>query len=141
MFDPLDIKNQVCFPVYSLAKEIVNHYRPILDEIEVTYPQYLVLLVLWKEKEQTVGQLGEKLSLDTGTLTPLLKRMEQKELIKRQRSAEDERVVKLSLTEKGLNLKEKAQNIPFKLMDSLKLNEEEIIELRDLVNKILNKQK
>ncbi len=89
MEDILNLKNQICFPVYALAKEIVNHYRPLLDELDITYPQYLVLMVLWDEEEQTVGQLGEKLFLDSGTLTPLLKRMQQKDMVLRSRSSED----------------------------------------------------
>ena len=141
MENSLDLKNQVCFPIYALAKEIVNHYRPFLDALDITYPQYLVLIVLWKEKEQTVGQLGNQVFLDSGTLTPLLKRMEQKGIIDRRRSIEDERVVKLSLTEKGISLKEKAKDIPYKLMESMQVSEEEILELKNIVMRILNKQK
>lgn len=141
MENSLDLKNQVCFPIYALAKEIVNHYRPFLDALDITYPQYLVLIVLWKEKEQTVGQLGDQVFLDSGTLTPLLKRMEQKGMINRKRSIEDERVVKLSLTEKGISLEEKAKGIPYKLMESMQVSEEEILELKNIVMRILNKQK
>lgn len=141
MENSLDLKNQVCFPIYALAKEIVNHYRPFLDALNITYPQYLVLIVLWKEKEQTVGQLGNQVFLDSGTLTPLLKRMEQKGIIDRRRSIEDERVVKLSLTEKGISLREKAKDIPYKLMESMQVSEEEILELKNIVMRILNKQK
>ncbi len=85
MDDLLSLDKQVCFPIYALAKEVINHYRPLLDELDLTYPQYLVLMVLWKEKELTVGQLGEKLYLDSGTLTPLLKRMELKGMVIGQR--------------------------------------------------------
>lgn len=139
MNDPLDLKNQVCFPIYALAKEVVNHYRPLLEALDLTYSQYLVLLVLWSEKEQTVGQIGEQLSLDSGTLTPLLKRMEQKNIVVRKRSSEDERVVKLSLTEKGLLLKEQAKEIPCKLMDSMQVSEEDVLELKRVITKILKK--
>ncbi|MEE1885512.1 MarR family winged helix-turn-helix transcriptional regulator [Pedobacter flavus] len=139
MKDILNLDNQVCFPIYSLAKEMVNHYRPFLDELNITYPQYLVLLVLWEEKEQTVGQLGEKLFLDTGTLTPLLKRMEQKGIIMRTRSEKDERVVNLKLTEHGIGLKTKALEIPGKLMKSMNVSEQELIALKTIINKILNK--
>ncbi|WP_158963233.1 MarR family winged helix-turn-helix transcriptional regulator [Myroides fluvii] len=141
MKDALELENQVCFPIYALAKEIVSQYRPHLECLDLTYPQYLVLLVLWKEKEQTVGQLGEKVFLDSGTLTPLLKRMEQKGLVIRTRGPEDERVVKLSLTEKGKALKEKAKDIPQKLMESMQVTESELLELKNIVSKILNKQK
>ncbi|QQU01184.1 MarR family winged helix-turn-helix transcriptional regulator [Myroides odoratus] len=141
MIDSLSLENQVCFPVYALAKEIVHHYRPFLDDLGITYPQYLVLLILWKEREQTVGQLGDKVFLDSGTLTPLLKRMEQKGMVERKRSPHDERVVNISLTEKGLALEEQAKDIPQKLMESMQVSEEEVLELKNSVMKILNKQK
>lgn len=123
------------------GKGMVNHYRPLLDELELTYPQYLVLLILWEEKEQTVGQLGEKLFLDTGTLTPLLKRMEQKEIIIRSRSSADERVVNLSLTKKGISLRKKAETIPQQLMESMNVSEEDLNVLKNLITKIINKEK
>lgn len=141
MADHLNLKNQVCFPVYVLAKEIVNRYRPLLDELDVTYSQYLVLMVLWENEEQTVGQLGEKLLLDSGTLTPLLKRMEQKDMVLRKRSSEDERVVKLSLTAKGKAMNDKAKDIPQRLMESMKISKDELLELKNVITKILNKQK
>lgn len=141
MKDALSLKNQLCFPIYALAKEVVNQYRPLLDELDVTYPQYLVLMVLWDNKEQTVGQLGEKLFLDSGTLTPLLKRMEQKEMVVRKRSSEDERIVKLSLTAKGMALKEKAKKIPHRIMESIGISQEELLILKEITTKILNKKK
>ncbi|GEM53179.1 MarR family transcriptional regulator [Empedobacter brevis] len=141
MTDHLKLKNQVCFPIYALAKEMVNHYRPLLDNLDLTYPQYLVLLILWEQKEQSVGQLGEKLFLDSGTLTPLLKRMEQKGFIVRSRSSLDERVVNLSLTKQGLELQEKAKRIPVQLMESMHIAEEDLDALKNIVTKILNKQK
>lgn len=141
MSSQLDIKQQVCFPVYSLARQIVNHYRPLLDELDITYPQYLVLMVLWGEQVQTVGQLGEKLQLDSGTLTPLLKRLEQKGMVVRTRGTEDERVVQLSLTDKGRALQAQAQDIPRRMMASLNVSEEELMTLKTIVTNILNKQK
>lgn len=141
MKDSLELDNQVCFPIYALTKEIINQYRPFLDALDITYPQYLVLMVLWKEKEQTVGQLGEKVFLDSGTLTPLLKRMQQKGMLDRRRSPKDERVVILSLTQKGILLKEKAKDIPQKLMESMQVTQEEVLLLKDIVTRILNKQK
>lgn len=141
MKDALNLDNQVCFPIYALAKEVINQYRPLLDELDLTYPQYLVLMVLWNEEGQTVGQLGEKLFLDSGTLTPLLKRMEQKGMVVRQRSSADERIVKLSLTEKGISLKEQAKHIPARLLDSMGISEQELLELKSIINKILTKQK
>ncbi|NAW50302.1 MarR family transcriptional regulator [Elizabethkingia argentiflava] len=141
MEDHLKLKNQLCFPIYAFAKEMVNHYRPLLEELQLTYPQYLVLLILWEETEQTVGQLGEKLFLDTGTLTPLLKRMEQKEMIIRSRSSTDERVVYLSVTQKGALLRKKAEDIPRQLMESMNISEEDLNALKNIITKILNKQK
>ncbi|MBB1149576.1 MarR family transcriptional regulator [Myroides sp. NP-2] len=137
----LSLENQVCFPIYALAKEIVQHYRPFLDALGITYPQYLVLMVLWKEREQTVGQLGDRVFLDSGTLTPLLKRMEQKGMVERRRNPADERVVNISLTPKGLALEEQASDIPQKLMESMQVTEEEVVALKNSIMKILNKQK
>lgn len=139
MKDSLNLKNQVCFPIYALAKEVISQYRPLLDELDVTYPQYLVLMVLWDNPEQTVGQLGEKLFLDSGTLTPLLKRMEQKDMVVRKRSSADERIVNLSLTPKGIALKEKAKNIPQRLKESIGISTDELVELKRIITKILNK--
>lgn len=139
MTDSLNLKNQVCFPVYTLAKEIINHYRPLLEELDLTYSQYLVLMVLWENEEQTVGQIGEKLILDSGTLTPLLKRMEQKDMLIRKRSTTDERVVLLSLTEKGKLLNDRAKEIPYRMMESMKISESELLELKDIITRILNK--
>ncbi|WP_353117118.1 MarR family transcriptional regulator [Myroides odoratus] len=141
MNDSLALENQVCFPIYALSKTIINQYRPYLEALDITYPQYLVLMVLWKEKQQTVGQLGEKVFLDSGTLTPLLKRMEQKGIVIRTRGPEDERVVKLSLTEKGIGLREQAKVIPQELMKAMHVTEEELIALKNSIMHILNKQK
>ena len=140
MKDNLIIDQQVCFPVYLLAKEIINRYRPLLEALDLTYPQYLVMLVLWEEKEQSVNQLGEKLKLDSGTLTPLLKRMEQKGLLSRIRNRADERVVNISLTEKGKTIKQQAMCIPTQLMEAMQVSTEDLIELKNIIIKILNKQ-
>lgn len=137
--DSLNIKKQVCFPIYALSKKVINHYRVILDPLDITYPQYLVLLILWDRGEQTVGQLGESLFLDSGTLTPLLKRMEQKNILIRERSAQDERVVKLKLTQYGIDMKDKAKEIPQKLMQSMGISLDELSELKRIITKFLNK--
>ncbi len=139
MKDLLQLKEQVCFPVYALSREITQHYRPLLDELGLTYPQYLVLLVLWENKKQTVNQLGEKLRLDTGTLTPLLKRMEQKNIISRNRSSQDERVVEITLTDTGNALSEKAKSIPMKMIASMGISLDDLEALKRIANKILNK--
>ncbi|WP_366183954.1 MarR family transcriptional regulator [Flavobacterium ovatum] len=140
MKDQLHISEQVCFPVYVFAKEIINQYRPLLEALQLTYPQYLVMLVLWEYEEQTVNQIGEKLQLDSGTLTPLLKRMEHKEFVSRIRSTVDERLVNISLTEKGKALKVKAYCIPGQLMESMNISLEDLLVLKNIITKISNKQ-
>ena len=139
MKDPLHLSEQVCFPVYSFAKEIINQYRPFLDEIELTYPQYLVMMVLWEFEPLTVNQIGEKLQLDSGTLTPLLKRMELKEFVSRTRSSSDERIVNISLTEKGKDLRVKAACIPTKMMESMDISIEDLMVLKNIISKISKK--
>jgi len=141
MEDKLKLTNQVCFPVYSLAKEIVNRYRPFLEEMGLTYPQYLVMLILWEQSEQTVSELGEKLKLDSGTLTPLLKRLEQKKFVTRTRSAKDERVVKITTTDEGQKLQTKAKEIPQQLAQSMHLEEEDLLMLKNVIENILHKIK
>jgi len=133
----LKLDNQICFPVYALSREIVGRYRPLLDQLDITYPQYLVLLVLWEHQEQSVSQLGEKLYLDSGTLTPLLKRLEQKKVVTRSRSKEDERIVKIKLTSEGQNLQKKAASIPKQLFEDMKVPEEELKQLKTTIEKIL----
>lgn len=135
----LKLEHQVCFPIYTLSKEIVSMYRPYLDELEISYPQYLVLMVLWEEQQATVSMICEKLYLDTGTITPMLKRMEAKELIARTRQKNDERVVQITLTQKGKDLKKKAINIPYKLLEDIDLTQEELVFLRSITTKILKK--
>ena len=131
--------NQLCFPFYVIAKEIAGLYRPLLEELDMTYPQYLVMMVLWEHHRLTVKQIGEKLSLDSGTLTPLLKRLEAKSYIIRQRKIEDERVVEISLTDEGDRLQDKACLIPAKMNDRLNLSETDLQELKDAIHKLLEK--
>jgi len=138
MSNLLKLENQVCFPVYSLAKEIVSRYRPFLEELDVTYPQYLVLLVLWEHRQQTVSQIGEKLHLDSGTLTPLLKRMEQKNLVTRMRDTGDERVVNILLTPEGSLLQQRAKVVPEKLVENLHVSTEELLLLKNVIETILS---
>ncbi|WHY12357.1 MarR family transcriptional regulator [Peribacillus frigoritolerans] len=106
------LEDQLCFLLYASSREMTKKYKPLLDKLEVTYPQYLVLLLLWEQDTLTVKKIGELLALDSGTLTPMLKRMEQNGLIVRERSTEDERSVMIKLTEKGLGLQEDACFIP-----------------------------
>lgn len=108
----LKLENHFCFPVYVASRLLIRQYHPYLSEIGLTYPQYLVMLVLWEKNEQTVNEIKEKLYLNTNTVTPLLKRMEKLSLLERERSKKDERKVLLKLTPKGIKLKEKAGEIP-----------------------------
>ncbi|MGN7471254.1 MarR family winged helix-turn-helix transcriptional regulator [Brevibacillus sp. SAFN-007a] len=112
MDELLKLENQLCFTIYACSREITRMYRPYLEEMGITYPQYLVMLVLWEREACTVKELGERLFLDSGTLTPLLKRMQEAELVTRTRSSRDERVVVIRLTEKGAKLKATACQIP-----------------------------
>lgn len=131
--------DQLCFPFYLIAKEITGMYRPFLEELDITYSQYLVMMVLWEFERLTVNQIGEKLYLDSGTLTPLLKRLEAKSYIIRHRKKEDERVVEVYLTEKGNQLQQKACIIPGKMQEKLNLSEADLLELKATVNKLLIK--
>lgn len=129
-YDQLKLDNQLCFPVYAASRLITREYQPLLDNLEITYPQYLVLLVLWESDSLSVNDIAKKLILNTNTITPLLKRMEQQGLILRKRSETDERKVMVHLSSKGLNLKEKASEIPQELAKRLS---ESKIELNDLI--------
>lgn len=137
--DQLQLGNQLCFPLYVISKEIIGLYRPFLDELDITYSQYLVMMVLWEQDGFTVNQIGEKLYLDSGTLTPLLKRLEFKGFIVRKRKKEDERVVEVFLADLGRNLHQKACDIPVKMQEKLNLTTEDLFELKETVQKILNK--
>ncbi|MDQ1096841.1 MULTISPECIES: MarR family winged helix-turn-helix transcriptional regulator [Chryseobacterium] len=133
----LKLENQICFPLYVIAKEITGLYRPFLDELDMTYPQYLVMMVLWEHDGMTVSCIGEKLYLDSGTLTPLLKRLEAKGLITRQRKKEDERVVEVFITEAGQQLKSKACSVPEKIVNSTKVDPEDLMRLKESVQNII----
>ncbi|NML56481.1 MarR family winged helix-turn-helix transcriptional regulator [Chryseobacterium cheonjiense] len=137
--ESLKLQNQLCFPLYVIAKEITGLYRPFLDELDITYPQYLVMMVLWENDGLSVNHIGEKLYLDSGTLTPLLKRLETKGFILRKRKKEDERVVEVFITETGKALKAKACEIPEKIYKKIDVSEQDWIDLKKSVLKILNK--
>lgn len=138
MNENLKLENQLCFPIYALSRQITALYRPHLDKMEITYPQYLVLLVLWEHKIITVKELGKRLWLDSGTLTPLLKRMESSGLVIRERSNEDERVVNILITDKGKRLESRAKKIPPIIKEDLKMNDSQLSELRSELNRILS---
>lgn len=131
------LENQLCFPLYAAAKEVLNRYKPMLDEIGLTYTQYIVMMVLWEDKQLSVSGLGERLHLDSGTLTPLLKRLAEKGLIRRERSKQDERQVDISLTEEGEDLKQKAIGIPQQISRCINLEPEEAFTLYRLLYKVL----
>lgn len=136
--DALKLENQLCFPLYACAKEVVRLYKPLLDEIGLTYTQYIAMMVLWENDDITIKQLGEKLYLDSGTITPLVKKMEAQGLVSRARDVTDERSVIVTLTEQGQLLREKASEIPAKLVSCLPLIKEEATTLYTLLYKILH---
>ncbi len=136
-YEQLRLENQLCFPLYAASRAVTQKYTPYLKPLGITYTQYLVLLVLWETDGQRVSQLCEKLYLDSGTVTPLLKKMEQEDLVVRKRSSEDERVVIVSLTEKGNGLKEKAKDIPFAVGGCMDVSEEDAAQLYTLLYKLL----
>lgn len=136
-YDKLKIGNQLCFPLYACSREIVRLYKPFLDEIGLTYTQYIAMMVLWERKQLTVKQLGEILYLDSGTLTPLLKKMESSGLLSRSRDKADERSVIVKLTDQGEALKEQAVLIPEKISKCVPLDQEESKQLYHLLYKIL----
>jgi DNA-binding MarR family transcriptional regulator len=137
-YETLKLDNQLCFPLYAAAKEIVRKYKPFLDELDLTYTQYITMMVMWEERCITVTKLGEKLYLDSGTLTPLLKKLEQKHYISRQRSKEDERTLDVTLTSEGLSLRDKALAVPEGMGKCVKLTPEEAQFLYKILHKILN---
>jgi MarR family transcriptional regulator, organic hydroperoxide resistance regulator len=137
-YDSLKIENQLCFPLYACAKEIVRRYHPFLKDIDLTYTQYIAMMVLWEKESINVKELGNILFLDSGTLTPLLKKLEQKGLITRSRSLEDERNVLISITKEGIYLKEKALEIPKNMVSCLNLDKEKAMVLASQLNSMLN---
>ena len=136
-YEQLKLENQVCFPIYALSRLITGEYQSHLDKLELTYPQYLVLLVLWQEDNIGVSFIGKKLLLNTNTLTPLLKRMESANLLKRTRSNKDERKVLIKLSEKGKGLEEKASLIPSSLINKINCKEIDIKKIRDDLNTLI----
>lgn len=138
--DGLKLENQLCFPLYACSKEIIKVYKPYLDKIDLTYTQYITMMVLWEENNINVKNLGKKLFLDSGTLTPLLKKLESKGYIERTRLTTDGRNLILSITEKGKKLKEKAKNIPIEVGKCLNIEKEEAIILYQILYKILRKK-
>jgi len=138
-YDSLKLENQICFPLYAASREIIKQYKPFLDEIDLTYTQYIAMLILWEKKSLTVKEMGEFLYLDSGTLTPLLKKLESKGLITRARSTEDERNLNVTITEMGEQLKGQAVNVPAQMAQCSKLEPEEALTLYRILYKLLGK--
>ncbi len=137
-YDCLNLENQLCFPLYVCSKEIVRKYKPFLEKIDLTYTQYIVMIILWEYGKMNLKDLGNKMYLDSGTLTPLLKKLEIKGYIKRNKSCEDERNLMIELTKKGESLKDEAIDIPNKIGGCLNLDNEDTTTLYELLYKILN---
>lgn len=136
-FDHMKLENQLCFLLYASSREMTKQYKPLLEKLNLTYPQYLALLLLWEHETLTVKKMGELLYLDSGTLTPMLKRMEQQGLITRKRSEEDERSVLISLTENGESLKEQAADIPRTILGLSKQSGEDLKQLKSALYTLL----
>lgn len=139
-YEQLKLENQLCFPVYAASRLITREYQPFLDKLGITYPQYLVMMILWEKENISVNEIAKKLILNTNTITPLLKRMEKQRLINRQRSTDDERKVIIELTESGRILEKEAALIPEKLAAKLingPLKVEEIVDLKNKLNSII----
>lgn len=136
-YDVLKLENQLCFPLYACSREIIRLYKPYLDRLGLTYTQYITMMVLWEKKAVTVKTLGQALYLDSGTLTPLLKKLESKGLVHRTRSAEDERNLIVTLTEEGEALKEHAVHVPVALAKCCNLDPEEAAVLYRILYKML----
>ena len=138
-YPQLKLENQICFPIYACAKEVTKAYKPFLDELDLTYTQYITMMVMWEHKELKVKEVGKYLYLDSSTLTPLLKRLEEKGYVARRRSAEDERDLIVTLTEQGEALKEKASSVPEKLGSCIALEPQKAQALYALLYELLGK--
>ncbi|MBS4900143.1 MAG: MarR family transcriptional regulator [Clostridiales bacterium] len=142
MSDKLDeglkLDNQLCFPLYAAARKVVGAYTPFLKPLGLTYTQYIVFMVLWENDDLTVGEIGKKLMLDNGTLTPLLKKMEEAGHLTRKRSEKDERVVTVSLTGEGKEMKNKVKGVPVEMKQCIKLDPDEAKTLYKILYKLLD---
>ncbi|MBQ8940200.1 MAG: MarR family transcriptional regulator [Firmicutes bacterium] len=136
-YDVLKLENQLCFPLYACSKEIIRRYKPFLDDIDLTYTQYIAMMILWEEEQATVKELGTRLYLDSGTLTPVLKKLESKGYIERKRSDTDERNLIVSVTDEGKKLRERAVCIPEKMAGCVNLEKEEAEQLYRILYKML----
>ena len=137
-YDGLKLENQLCFPLYAAAREVIKLYRPHLDSLDLTYIQYITMMVMWAEKRISVRDMGKRLYLDSGTLTPVLKSLESKGYIRRYRSTEDERVLIVELTEEGSRLRDEAVEVPQQVGSCIRLEPEEAMQLYRLLYKVLD---
>ncbi|MBQ9558269.1 MAG: MarR family transcriptional regulator [Clostridia bacterium] len=136
-YDALKLENQLCFPLYAASREVIKRYAPFLGELDLTYTQYIVMMVLWQEKEISVKELGGRLFLDSGTLTPVLKSLDEKGFVSRRRSAEDERVVLVAATKAGAELRERAASVPGRVSGCVRLEPRDAAKLYELLYKLL----
>lgn len=136
-YDMLKLENQLCFPLYLCSKETIRLYKRFLDPLDLTYTQYIAMMVMWEHKSLTVKEMGKILLLDSGTLTPVLKKLESKGYLSRKRSKDDERTVMISITERGEKLKAEAAMIPKRMGDCIKLSQEEASKLKEILDKTL----
>lgn len=137
-YEQLKLENQLCFPLYACARQVVNRYTPVLKPLGLTYTQYIVLMVLWEGDCITVGEIGKRLYLDNGTLTPLLKKLETLGLVERKRCKDDERIVRISLTQQGWDMREKAKDIPAGIAKCCTLDAGELETLYGILYKLLD---
>ena len=137
--DALKLENQLCFPLYVCAKEVVRRYRPLLEPLGLTYTQYIAMMAFWEHKTLTVGRLGELLHLDSGTLTPVLKKMEKSGWVCRERSRIDERQTIVTITSEGETLRERAAEVPQQMMQCAPLESDEAVQLYTLLYKLINR--
>ncbi len=139
--EAMKLDNQICFPLYAAARQVVNLYTPVLKPLGLTYTQYLVLLVLWEKDGIPVGEICERLMLDNGTLSPLLKKMQTAGFIEKKRSEKDDRVVVITLTKEGRELQEKAKDVPLRVISCVDLPKEKAHQLYALLRELLDAQK
>jgi len=136
-YEVLKLENQICFPLYVCSKEIVKRYTPFLDEIDLTYTQYITMMVLWEHEEMNVKELGKHLYLDSGTLTPVLKKLEQKGYVSRKRDTKDERVLNVAVTPAGMELREKALDVPARIGACVDFPQEDVLKLHEILHRFL----
>lgn len=139
-YDPLKLENQLCFPLYACSRNLIRHYKPFLDQLDLTYTQYIAMMILWDRKSAMVKEMGEALCLDSGTLTPLLKKLEAKGLVTRRRDERDERNLIVSLTDKGAALRQEALAVPPQISSCVNLTLEEAGCLYRLLYKMLGRE-